>query len=202
MRVVLIFSTHIKKVNECNSQHVKLALYQNSTAIEDIWEVKSHVVVSETGSESFDKFLNLLGDSITLQGWAGYRGGLDTKSKRAHVCWITLRSHNFNVKDGEFAIVPLLMFLSLLPADDTTGIKSIYTVYQGHELMFHVSTMLPYSKENKQQVGVCLHMHFCPVLQSLLLATLKGWQCHHYGPEWTTRYIDMIFGTDIPTPRK
>ncbi|XP_044031409.1 GTPase-activating Rap/Ran-GAP domain-like protein 3 isoform X2 [Siniperca chuatsi] len=70
---------------------------------------------NETGSESFDKFLSLLGDSITLQGWAGYRGGLDTKN-------------------------------------DTTGIKSIYTVYQGHELMFHVSTMLPYSKENKQQV--------------------------------------------------
>uniref|UniRef100_A0A8C2ZLS7 GTPase-activating Rap/Ran-GAP domain-like protein 3 n=1 Tax=Cyclopterus lumpus TaxID=8103 RepID=A0A8C2ZLS7_CYCLU len=70
---------------------------------------------NETGSESFDKFLTLLGDSITLQGWAGYRGGLDTKN-------------------------------------DTTGMKSIYTVYQGHELMFHVSTMLPYSKENKQQV--------------------------------------------------
>ncbi|KAM7392602.1 hypothetical protein PAMA_007627 [Pampus argenteus] len=70
---------------------------------------------NETGSESFEKFLNLLGDAITLQGWAGYRGGLDTKN-------------------------------------DTTGIKSIYTVYQGHELMFHVSTMLPYSKENKQQV--------------------------------------------------
>ncbi|XP_071768078.1 GTPase-activating Rap/Ran-GAP domain-like protein 3 isoform X3 [Centroberyx gerrardi] len=70
---------------------------------------------NETGSESFDKFLNLLGDSITLQGWAGYRGGLDTKN-------------------------------------DTTGMQSIYTVYQGHELMFHVSTMLPYSKENKQQV--------------------------------------------------
>uniref|UniRef100_A0A672IAV0 GTPase-activating Rap/Ran-GAP domain-like protein 3 n=1 Tax=Salarias fasciatus TaxID=181472 RepID=A0A672IAV0_SALFA len=70
---------------------------------------------NEMGSESFDKFLNLLGDTVTLQGWAGYRGGLDTKN-------------------------------------DTTGIKSIYTVYQGHELMFHVSTMLPYSKENKQQV--------------------------------------------------
>uniref|UniRef100_A0A6Q2WW46 GTPase-activating Rap/Ran-GAP domain-like protein 3 n=1 Tax=Esox lucius TaxID=8010 RepID=A0A6Q2WW46_ESOLU len=70
---------------------------------------------NEMGSESFEKFLNLLGDSISLQGWAGYRGGLDTKN-------------------------------------DTTGMKSIYTVYQGHELMFHVSTMLPYSKENKQQV--------------------------------------------------
>lgn len=36
---------------------------------------------TETGSENFDKFLNLLGDTICLQGWAGYRGGLDTKSK-------------------------------------------------------------------------------------------------------------------------
>uniref|UniRef100_A0A8C7HGZ0 GTPase activating Rap/RanGAP domain like 3 n=1 Tax=Oncorhynchus kisutch TaxID=8019 RepID=A0A8C7HGZ0_ONCKI len=74
---------------------------------------------NETGSQSFDKFLNLLGDTISLQGWAGYRGGLDTKN-------------------------------------DTTGMNSIYTVYQGHELMFHVSTMLPYSKENKQQVWVGL----------------------------------------------
>ncbi|XP_057238907.1 GTPase-activating Rap/Ran-GAP domain-like protein 3 isoform X3 [Malurus melanocephalus] len=36
--------------------------------------------------------------------------------------------------------------------DDTTGTHSIYTVFQGHEIMFHVSTMLPYSRENKQQV--------------------------------------------------
>lgn len=62
------------------------------TAIEDIPSQESCVClfvcwfVSETGSEGFDKFLNLLGDAITLQGWAGYRGGLDTKSKRAHIC--------------------------------------------------------------------------------------------------------------------
>ncbi|XP_072344634.1 GTPase-activating Rap/Ran-GAP domain-like protein 3 isoform X4 [Scyliorhinus torazame] len=70
---------------------------------------------NETGSDGFQKFLNLLGETVTLKGWIGYRGGLDTKN-------------------------------------DTTGIHSIYTVYQGHEIMFHVSTMLPYSKENKQQV--------------------------------------------------
>ncbi|XP_027279565.1 GTPase-activating Rap/Ran-GAP domain-like protein 3 isoform X2 [Cricetulus griseus] len=70
---------------------------------------------NETGSEAFQKFLNLLGDTITLKGWTGYRGGLDTKN-------------------------------------NTTGINSVYTVYQGHEVMFHVSTMLPYSKENRQQV--------------------------------------------------
>ncbi|XP_037735450.1 GTPase-activating Rap/Ran-GAP domain-like protein 3 isoform X7 [Chelonia mydas] len=69
---------------------------------------------NETGSGSFQRLLNLLGDTVTLKGWTGYRGGLDTKN-------------------------------------DTTGIYSIYTVYQGHEIMFHVSTMLPYSKENKQQ---------------------------------------------------
>ncbi|XP_072604642.1 GTPase-activating Rap/Ran-GAP domain-like protein 3 isoform X13 [Vulpes vulpes] len=70
---------------------------------------------NEIGSYAFQKFLNLLGDKITLKGWTGYRGGLDTKN-------------------------------------DTTGVHSVYTVYQGHEIMFHVSTMLPYSKENKQQV--------------------------------------------------
>uniref|UniRef100_A0A8C5U4S0 GTPase-activating Rap/Ran-GAP domain-like protein 3 n=1 Tax=Malurus cyaneus samueli TaxID=2593467 RepID=A0A8C5U4S0_9PASS len=70
---------------------------------------------NETGSESFQRFLHLLGDKITLKGWSGYRGGLDTKN-------------------------------------GTTGTHSIYTVFQGHEIMFHVSTMLPYSRENKQQV--------------------------------------------------
>ncbi|XP_064891371.1 GTPase-activating Rap/Ran-GAP domain-like protein 3 isoform X9 [Columba livia] len=70
---------------------------------------------NETGSESFQRFLHLLGDTIILKGWTGYRGGLDTKN-------------------------------------DTTGTCSIYTVFQGHEIMFHVSTMLPYSRENKQQV--------------------------------------------------
>ncbi|XP_030317256.1 GTPase-activating Rap/Ran-GAP domain-like protein 3 [Calypte anna] len=70
---------------------------------------------NETGSESFQRFLHLLGDTISLKGWTGYRGGLDIKN-------------------------------------DTTGTSSIYTVFQGHEIMFHVSTMLPYSRENKQQV--------------------------------------------------
>jgi len=37
-----------------------------------------------------------------------------------------------------------------------TGTESIYTVYEGHEIMFHVSTLLPISKENKQQVVICI----------------------------------------------
>lgn len=33
-----------------------------------------------------------------------------------------------------------------------TGKYSVYTLYEGHEIMFHVSTLLPYSKDNRQQV--------------------------------------------------
>ncbi|CAL7949286.1 unnamed protein product [Xylocopa violacea] len=35
---------------------------------------------------------------------------------------------------------------------DMTGRESYYTVYAGHEVMYHVSTMLPYSKDNPQQL--------------------------------------------------
>lgn len=33
-----------------------------------------------------------------------------------------------------------------------TGKHSIYTLYEGHEIMFHVSTLLPFSRDNRQQV--------------------------------------------------
>ncbi|XP_014661632.1 PREDICTED: GTPase-activating Rap/Ran-GAP domain-like protein 3 [Priapulus caudatus] len=35
---------------------------------------------------------------------------------------------------------------------NTTGMESRYTVFEGHEIMFHVSTLLPYSRDNRQQV--------------------------------------------------
>ncbi|KAM4847398.1 signal-induced proliferation-associated protein 1 isoform X2 [Urocitellus parryii] len=34
---------------------------------------------------------------------------------------------------------------------DSTGTHSLYTTYQDHEIMFHVSTMLPYTPNNQQQ---------------------------------------------------
>lgn len=33
-----------------------------------------------------------------------------------------------------------------------TGKYSVYTIYEGHEVMFHVSTLLPFSRDNRQQV--------------------------------------------------
>lgn len=40
------------------------------------------MLVSETGSEEFDRFINLLGDRVRLKGWDKYRGGLDVKGER------------------------------------------------------------------------------------------------------------------------
>lgn len=39
------------------------------------------------------------------------------------------------------------------PSADSTGTHSMYTTYKDYEIMFHVSTMLPYTPNNKQQVG-------------------------------------------------
>ena len=36
--------------------------------------------------------------------------------------------------------------------DDSTGLYSVYAEHQGNELMFHVSTLLPYTPNNTQQL--------------------------------------------------
>uniref|UniRef100_A0A670ZH66 Signal-induced proliferation-associated 1 n=1 Tax=Pseudonaja textilis TaxID=8673 RepID=A0A670ZH66_PSETE len=36
--------------------------------------------------------------------------------------------------------------------NDSTGTHSLYTTYQDYEIMFHVSTMLPYTPNNRQQL--------------------------------------------------
>lgn len=38
------------------------------------------------------------------------------------------------------------------PTADSTGTQSLYTTFKDYELMFHVSTLLPYTPNNKQQV--------------------------------------------------
>lgn len=52
---------------------------------------------------------------------------------------------------SRFAFLSLCVPDSLATAD-STGTHSLYTTYQDHEIMFHVSTMLPYTPNNQQQV--------------------------------------------------
>ncbi|XP_073171824.1 rap1 GTPase-activating protein 2 isoform X13 [Lepidochelys kempii] len=66
-------------------------------------------------SSAFKNFLSLLGETITLQDFKGFRGGLD-------------------VMHGQ------------------TGTESVYTVFRDREIMFHVSTKLPFTEGDAQQL--------------------------------------------------
>ncbi|KJH51984.1 Rap/ran-GAP [Dictyocaulus viviparus] len=66
-------------------------------------------------SPAFQEFLAVLGDTVDLQGFMGYRGGLDT-------------------------------------VHGQTGLQAVYTEFRGREAMFHVSTMLPYTLGDQQQL--------------------------------------------------
>ncbi|XP_054902761.1 rap1 GTPase-activating protein 2-like isoform X2 [Poeciliopsis prolifica] len=66
-------------------------------------------------SPAFLEFLQLLGETVELQDFKGFRGGLD-------------------VSHGQ------------------TGSHSVYTVYRGQEVMFHVSTKLPFTEGDAQQL--------------------------------------------------
>ncbi|XP_047688771.1 rap1 GTPase-activating protein 2 isoform X4 [Prionailurus viverrinus] len=66
-------------------------------------------------SPAFKEFLDLLGDTITLQDFKGFRGGLD-------------------VTHGQ------------------TGVESVYTIFRDREIMFHVSTKLPFTEGDAQQL--------------------------------------------------
>jgi len=50
------------------------------------------------------------------------------------------------------------MKFSLLNLGDMTGKEAVYTVYEGHEIMFHVSTLLPFSSDNVQQIEKKRHI--------------------------------------------
>ncbi|XP_055358160.1 rap1 GTPase-activating protein 2-like isoform X3 [Betta splendens] len=64
---------------------------------------------------AFTEFLQLLGDTVELQDFKGFRGGLDV-------------------------------------AHGQTGSQSVYTVYRQQEVMFHVSTKLPFTEGDAQQL--------------------------------------------------
>ena len=60
----------------------------------------------------------------------------------------------------------------LFPVADTTGSCSVYTEFRDCEIMFHVSTLLPYQPHNRQQVSICAN---CIVIGNSLV-----WLCFCY----------------------
>ena len=77
---------------------------------------ESEILGNEHGSEEFEEFLQLLGDTIELKGWEGFKGDLDVKN-------------------------------------NMTGTKSLFTTFRKTDIMFHVSTYLPHSVDDEQQIA-------------------------------------------------
>lgn len=68
-----------------------------------------------------------------------------------------------------------------VPAD-STGTHSLYTTYQDYEIMFHVSTLLPYTPNNRQQVSVSI---WCIAgLRAFSLPRAVGWLPNQHWLSW------------------
>ena len=52
------------------------------TCIDIIINILLFSLIAEEGTSEFRQFLDLLGDTIDLLGWAHYKGGLDVKSRQ------------------------------------------------------------------------------------------------------------------------
>ena len=57
---------------------------------------------------------------------------------------------------------------------DMTGEESVYTTFEGHEIMVHVSTMLPFTEDDRQQVRCQLSRPLRPSIRPTELQGLKG----------------------------
>ncbi|KAL0993740.1 hypothetical protein UPYG_G00113020 [Umbra pygmaea] len=104
---------------------------------------------------AFTEFLSLLGDTVDLQDFKGFRGGLD-------VC------------------------------HDQTGSQSVYTHFREQEIMFHISTKLPYTDGDTQQLQRKRHI----VVQVESPCTENT----TYKVSVTAREDVPLFGPPLPNP--
>ncbi|XP_077970513.1 uncharacterized protein LOC120327908 isoform X2 [Styela clava] len=102
---ILQFDEH--SVNSANKFGI---LYQKPNQAKE-----EEVFGNQEESPAFKEFLEFIGEIVDLQGFKGFRGGLD-------------------VQHGH------------------TGDTSVYGKYADKEVMFHVSTMLPYIEGDRQQL--------------------------------------------------
>lgn len=62
---------------------------------------------------------------------------------------------------------------------DQTGEYSVYTQYKNREIMFHVSTLLPYDQSDSQHV--CIHMLYVLISVPLFVPLIDVWYVHRHG---------------------
>jgi hypothetical protein len=111
---------------------------------------ESEMYCNVEGSVYWNEFLDFLGSRIRLKGWDKYDGGLDTKSMSV------ARSDRWCAATQLSVVLIVRCLLILL--DDMTGVESIFTEWHDSEIMWHVSTMLPYLPADPKQLARKKHI--------------------------------------------
>ncbi|KAG8292577.1 GTPase-activating Rap/Ran-GAP domain-like protein 3 [Homalodisca vitripennis] len=81
---------------------------------------------------------------------------------------------------------------------DMTGRHSVYTIYEGHEIMFHVSTLLPYSKDNRQQVE--RKRHIGNDIVNIVYVDGGPSQMSHFNPSFIKSQFTHVFAVVSYSP--
>ena len=85
---------------------------------------------------------------------------------------------------------------------DMTGAYSVHTIYEGHEIMFHVSTLLSYSKDNKTSSSSTARSSIFAILFYFILyyILLNRYYVHHFQAtsqatlgEQISQYVHVYF---------
>lgn len=87
----------------------------------------------------------------------------------------------------------ILLHMYFFFAADTTGLESVYTVYEGHEVMFHVSTLLPYTPDNRQQVRAWRHHETVTSYQHFPLDTALLVHVQRYWVTWSKEIGKILY---------
>lgn len=110
----------------------------------------------------FEEFLQLLGDKMRLRGFDKYKGGLGMLNSLIYdenkFYSPQQAQHHFklSIYNREAKKHPLMIISCSFKISDTvhdlTGLYSVYTNWRNIEIMFHVSTQLPYEKHDPQKL--------------------------------------------------
>jgi len=94
-----------------------------------------------------------LGEKVSLREWNKFRAGLDISSFLFLFSFFFSSIFLYRERERERERERFFFnFFLKKYIEDTTGSHSIFTEFGGNEVMFHVSTLLPFRDFDKQQV--------------------------------------------------
>ncbi|KAK3551359.1 hypothetical protein QTP70_015410 [Hemibagrus guttatus] len=138
------------------SQNFKFGvLYQKEGQL-----TEEEILSNNEESEEFKHFLSILGQTVKLRGFTGYHGFCSDLSVSGDISsWMTAHQLKLNPSKTELLVIPgdpspaqdLAFRGGLDVSHGQTGNEAVFTSFHGREIMFHVSTKLPFTDGDTQQ---------------------------------------------------